>query len=98
MKIGVIWYETREQMLGGKPDEPKELIILNRRVEWAAEGLRMTSDSRHLKDLQEELGLESAKPVDTPMAVAKTESTEAHTPELSVSDGTLYRRLVAKLN
>ena len=60
-------YEIREQMLGAGPKDASEIIILNRRVQWTEAGIPISPDPRHLKDIIEELGLEGAKPADTPM-------------------------------
>ena len=81
-------FEIREQMLGAEPKDASEIIMLNRRVQWTETGIRVSPDPRHVKNIIEELGLEGAKPADTPMIVSQS----------SKKDATLYRRLVAKLN
>ena len=68
-------------------------IMLNRRVQWTEAGIRISPDPRHVKDIIEELGLEGAKPADTPMIVSQSDSRA-----LSMRDATLHKRLVAKLN
>ena len=45
--------------------------MLNRRVQWTEAGIRISPDPRHVKDIIEELGLEGAKPADTPMIMSK---------------------------
>ena len=91
-------YETREQWMGGQPGEPKEVSILNRTVEWVKEGLRLAADRRHACDIIEELGLENAKAVDTPVPVTQRDPTEDEVIELDGVDAAQYRRLAAKLN
>ena len=51
-------FETREQMLGGGPKDASEIVMLNRRVKWTEEGIRILPDPRHVKDIIEELGLD----------------------------------------
>ena len=51
-----------------------------------------------MKDIIEELGLEGAKPADTPMIVSQSSKKDSDSRALSMRDATLYRRLVAKLN
>ena len=59
--------ETREQMMGSGPTDARETVMPNRRVQWTEEGIRTSPDPRHVKENIEELGLERAKPSDTPM-------------------------------
>ena len=91
-------YETREQLMSGRAGDPKELIILNRRVQWTDEGLRLAPDDRHLKDLVDELGLANAKHVDTPVPVTHRDMDGEELETLGAAESTLYRRLAAKLN
>ena len=91
-------YEIREQMLGAGAKDASEIIMLNRRVEWTEAGIRISPDPRHVKDIMEELGLEGAKPADTPMIVGQSSKKDSDSRALSMRDATLYRRLVAKLN
>ena len=91
-------YEIREQMLGAGPKDASEIIMLNRRVQWTEAGIRISPDPRHVKDIIEELGLEGAKPADTPMVVSQSSKKDSDSRALSMRDATLCRRLVAKLN
>ena len=84
--------------MSGRSGEPRELVILNRRVQWTDDGLRMAPDDRHLKDLIDELGLGGASHVDTPMPVTQRNMDEEELKTLDAADSTLYRRLAAKLN
>ena len=51
-----------------------------------------------MKEIIEELGLEGAKPADTPMTVSKSGKVDSDSHALGTRDATRYRRLVAKLN
>ena len=47
--------ETREQMMGARLTDAIEIVILNRRVQWTEEGLRISLDPRHVQATNEEL-------------------------------------------
>ena len=51
-----------------------------------------------MKDINEELVLEEAKPADTPKIVSQSGKMDSHFRAVSLLNATLYRRLVAKLN
>ena len=91
-------FGTREQMLGPGPTDASEIVRLNRRVQSTEEGIRISRDPRHVKEIIEELGLEGAKHADTPMIVSQSGKMDRYSRALSLRDATLYRRLVAKLN
>ena len=78
--------------------DASEIIMLNRRVQWTEAGIRISPDPRHVKDIIEELGLEGAKPADTPLIVSQSSKKDSDSRALSMRDATLYRGLVAKLN
>ena len=65
------------------------------------EGIRISLDRGHVKEILEELVLDGAKPADTPMIVSQSSKmhSEMHSDSraLNVRDAALYRRLVAKL-
>ena len=84
-------YETREQMISGRIGEPKELVILNRKVQWAKEG-------RHAVEVIEALGLSGSKLVDTPVCVTTRDLTEDESAPLGGVEASQFRRLAAKLN
>ena len=54
-------------MSSGREGEPKELAILNRKVQWVKEGIQLVPDKTHAAEVIEELGLGASKPVDTPV-------------------------------
>ena len=91
-------YETREQMISGRIGEPKELVILNRKVQWAKEGIRLAPDQRHAVEVIEELGLSGSKPVDMPVCVTTRDMTEDERAPLGGVEASQFRRLAAKLN
>ena len=82
-------YEIHEQMLGAGPKDASEIIMLNRRVQWTEAGIRISPDPRHVKDIIEELGLEGAKPADTPMIVSQSSKKDSDSRALSMRDATV---------
>ena len=44
-------YETREQMMGAGPTDASEIVMLNIRVQWTEEGIRISPDPRLVKSL-----------------------------------------------
>ena len=41
-------HETREQMMGTGLTDACEIVMLNRRVDWTEEGIRISLDPRHV--------------------------------------------------
>ena len=52
-------WETRDQMIGAKPHDQKELHILNRTLRWCKDGLVVAATLRHGREVVDELGLSS---------------------------------------
>ena len=48
---------TRDHLVGAKPDDQKELHILNRTLRWCIDGLVFAADSRLAREVVHELGL-----------------------------------------
>ena len=71
--------------------------MLNRRVQWTEEGIRISPNPRHVKEIIEELGLEGAKRADTPIIVSQWGTMDSDSRALSLRDAALYWSLVAKL-
>ena len=69
--------------------------MLNRWVQWTEEGIRISLDPRHAKEIIQELGLEGAKSADTPIIVSQSGKTDNDFRALSLWDATVYQRLVA---
>ena len=90
-------YETREQMISGWEGEPKELAILNRKVQWVKEGIRLAPDQRHTAEVIGELGLDASKLVDTPLCTTAREMTKDEKVPLEGAAASQFRRLAAKL-
>ena len=65
-------YETREQMMGVGTTDVSEIVTLNRRVQRTEKEMRISRDPRHVKEISDELGLEGAKPADTPMVASQS--------------------------
>ena len=55
-------WETRDQMIGPRPDDQKELHILKRTLRWCNDGLVFAAHLRHGREVVDELGLSKAKP------------------------------------
>ena len=55
-------WETRDQMIGPKPDDQKDLRILNRTLRWCKDGLVFAVNLRHGREVVDELGLSKSMP------------------------------------
>ena len=92
-------WETRDQMIGPKPDDQKELRILNRTVRWCKDGLVFAANLRHGREVVDELGLSKSKPVSSPATAdggARCQDDEFK--PLNEEEKRLYQQIVAKLN
>ena len=58
-------------MMGARPTVASEIVLLNRRVQWTEEGIGISPDPRHVKEIIEELCLEGATSADTSMSVSQ---------------------------
>ena len=61
-------WETRDQMIGPKLVDQKELHI-NRTLRWCKDGLVFAATLRHGGEVVDELGLSKSKPVSSPATV-----------------------------
>ena len=59
-------WETRDQMIGPKPDDQKELRIVNRTLRWCKGGLVFAANLRHGREVVDEVELSKSKPVSSP--------------------------------
>ena len=94
-------YETKTQIMGGDADLPDSVKILNRTLTWTKEGILMEADPRHVEEVIEGLGLESAKAAVTPCAASRgdekgVEKGDGH--RLEGEEATTYRAVAARLN
>ena len=92
-------WETHDQMIGPKPDDQKELQILNRTLRCCRDGLVFAAKLRHGREVVDELGLSKSKPVSSPAAAdgaARCQDDEFK--PLNEEEKRLYLRIVAKLN
>ena len=66
--VGVVHGDgmAREQVMGAGPTDASEIVMLNRSVQWTEERIQISLDPRSAKEIIEEVGLEGAKPADTP--------------------------------
>ena len=62
-------WETRDQIIGAKHHDQKELHILNRTLRWCKDGLVFAANVRHGREVVDELGLSKSKPVSSPATV-----------------------------
>ena len=92
-------WDTRDQMIGPKPDDQKELRILNRTLRWCKDGLVFAANLRHGREVVDELGLSKSKPVSSPATGdGATLSQSDELKPLDEEGKRLYQRIVAKLN
>ena len=92
-------WEKRDQMIGPKPDDQKELRILNRTLRWCKDGLVFAANLRHGREVVDEMGLSESEPVSSPATgdgAARCQSDELK--PLDEEEKRLYQRIVAKLN
>ena len=61
--------ETRDQTIGDRPDDQKELHILYRTLRWLKDGLVFAANLGHAGEVVDELGLGKSKPVSSPVTV-----------------------------
>ena len=90
-------WETRDQ-IGPKPDDQKELGILNRTLRRCKDGL-VFANLRHGREVIDELGLSKSKPVSSPATAdgaARCQDDEFK--PLDEEEKRLCQRIVAKLN
>ena len=83
--------------IGPKPDDQKELHILNRTLRWCKDGLVFAANLRHGREVVDELGLSKSKPVSSPATAdgaARCQDDEFK--PLNEEEKRLYQRIVAK--
>ena len=88
-------WETRDQMIGSKPGDQKELRILNRTLRWCKDGLVFAANLRHGREVVDELGLSKSKPVSSPATgdgVARCQDDESKL--LDEEEKRLYQRII----
>ena len=91
-------WETRDQMIGPKPDDQKELRILNRTLRWCKDGLVFSANLRHGREVVDELGLSKSNPVSSPATAdgaARCQADEFK-PLKTKKRKRLHQRIVAK--
>ena len=92
-------WETRDQMIGSKSGDQKELRILNRTLRWCKDGLVFAANLRHDREVVDELGLSQAKRVSSPATeVSVTRCKDDDSKSLDEEEKRLYQRIIAKLN
>ena len=92
-------WETRDQMIGPKPDDQEKLRILNRTLRWCKDGLVFAANLRHGREVVDELGLIKSKPVSSPATgIGATRCQSDELKPLDEERKRLYQRIVAKLD
>ena len=92
-------WETRDQMIGPRPDDQKELYILNRMLRWCQDGLVFAANLRHGGEVVDELGLSKSKPVWSPTPVGGPPGCQdGELKSLGEEEKHLFHRTVAKVN
>ena len=92
------WYEIKVRgRLGEDSEDDKDIVILNRRLEVAEDGLLYRADPKHVQILVKELGLE-AESKGTDAASARDEGKEDDGNVLDKMDATKFRALAARAN
>jgi len=93
-------YELKVRaILGDEPGDDRAVTILNRRIEWAEEGIRYEADPRHVEELTKFFGLkEDSNGLDVP--IVKEEVTEEEEPGEPLEGEELrnFRGLAARAN
>ena len=87
--------------MGGDTDHLKEAAVLNRRLHWTREGIKIEADPRHAQEVIRALGMEKGNPVGTPMATDGSDNDDnedARGELLEGEEGTRYRAVAARLN
>jgi len=85
--------------LGGTAQDDKAVFLLNRPIEWNAEGMTYEADQRHVEIILRDLGLQG-KNRHTPFPYERVGAEEIcnPTPEVSSEDATMFRSVVARAN
>ena len=87
-------------MIGPKPDDQRELHILNRALRWCKDGLVFAANLRHGREVSDEMGLSKSKPVSSPAMV--NGAARCHDDEFKPLDEEekllVHQRIVAKLD
>ena len=92
-------WETRDQMIGPRPDDLKELRILNRTLRWCKDGLVFAANLRHGRKVVDKLGLSKSKAMsslDMGDCAARCHGDELK--PLDEEENRQNQRIVAKLN
>ena len=85
-------------MIGSKPDDQKELRILNRTLRWCKDGLVFAANLRHGREVIDELGLSKSKPVSSPATGDIVTRCQDDGFKPLEEEKRLCRRIIAKLN
>ena len=86
-------------ILGDEERDDREIVILNRRLRWTAEGLEYEADRRHVKDILAYFGLtKESKGLDLPVVKDEEEKEAEEEEELGSAEATAFRGVAARAN
>jgi hypothetical protein len=93
------WYELVVRgMLGPDERDDKEIEILNRTIRWEPEGIRITADPKHAKNILEKCGLEANSKSLTCPGTKDDQAEEGDEEDLQGGEATEYRAVAATAN
>ena len=72
------------------------MVFLGRKISWTPEGLEVEADSKHVKALLTEWGMETCKACDTPIGGEASEVNQRE--EMNKGEAMLFRRGAARIN
>ena len=84
-------------MLGAEAGDDKKIEILNRIVEWGADGIRYEGDPRHAEAIIKAMGVEGGKPAAAPGCKTKNDDDDEGE-ELGKAEAKEFRSLAARAN
>ena len=98
-EIQLVYAIDFKARLGPEKNDQKSVRLLNRVIEWTAEGINIEGDQRHAEIIIKQLGLEEARSLSSPGERIKPQDlTEDDIKELSPTDATIFRAVVARGN
>ena len=89
---------TIRGVLGPEAKDDKRIEILNRVVEWVADGITYEGDPRHAIALIKGMGVEQGKGVAAPGVKSKDDDEEGDDEELGRNEANEFRSLAARAN
>ena len=90
-------YKLKGKVLGPDEGDSKEGVYLGRRIYWREWGIELEGNPKHIQELLKTTGMESCKPVSSPMTAEDykdddSKKTDLQRRELTGAEAKLYRR------